>query len=62
MIDKHCKALQYKRKIVLVTNAEGKMKSDGIDEITDKLNEDRQKIELVVMYDFVPFFNCFFLV
>lgn len=47
MITKYCKKLKYKRKIVLVTNGEGAMNSDGTEDIVSKLKEDN--IELVVL-------------
>lgn len=56
MITEHCKKLKYKRKIVLVTNGEGVMKSDKIDQITDKLKQ--EGIELVVLYVLVSPLNC----
>ncbi|OJJ51346.1 hypothetical protein ASPZODRAFT_127412 [Penicilliopsis zonata CBS 506.65] len=47
MISSYTKRLKYKRKIVLVTNAEGLMNNDGIDEIAKKIKEDG--IELVIL-------------
>ncbi|KAK1147444.1 ATP-dependent DNA helicase yku80 [Aspergillus melleus] len=47
MIITHCKKLKYKRKIVLVTNGQGRMSSENLDEITKKIKEDN--IELVVL-------------
>lgn len=48
MISTHCRKLKYKRKIVLVTNGKGRMSSEGLDQIIDKIKEDH--IELVVLY------------
>lgn len=50
MINTYTKKLKYKRKIVLVTNGEGPMSSEGMDEITKKIKAD--DIELVVLYVF----------
>ncbi|KAL1971063.1 hypothetical protein VTN77DRAFT_14 [Rasamsonia byssochlamydoides] len=47
MITTYCKKLKYRRKIILVTNGEGSMSSDGLDEIVKKIKEDN--IELVVL-------------
>ena len=47
MIITVCKKLKYKRKIVLVTNGQGRMSSEGLDQITEKIKEDH--IELVVL-------------
>ncbi|KAL4892990.1 SPOC like C-terminal domain-containing protein [Aspergillus ambiguus] len=47
MISTHCKKLKYKRKIVLVTNGQGRMSNEGTDEITKKIKEDN--IELVIL-------------
>ena len=47
MIITVCKKLKYKRKIVLVTNGQGRMSSEGLSEIVDKIKEDN--IELVVL-------------
>ncbi|KAI9837987.1 MAG: ATP-dependent DNA helicase II subunit 2 [Sarea resinae] len=47
MIGKYCKKLKYRRKIILITNGLGPMDTDGVTEITKKLNED--EIELVVL-------------
>lgn len=47
MISVHCKKLKYKRKIVLVTNGQGRMSNEGTDEITKKIKEDN--IELVIL-------------
>lgn len=47
MIITVCKKLKYKRKIVLVTNGQGRMSSEGLDQITEKIKEDN--IELVVL-------------
>lgn len=48
MIGIFCKKLKFKRKIVLVTNGKGRMSSEGLPEIIDKIKEDH--IELVVLY------------
>lgn len=48
MIITYCKKLKYKRKIVLVTNGDGAMSDDGMDEIIEKIKEDN--IELVVLW------------
>lgn len=50
MISTTCKKLKYKRKIVLVTNGRGRMNSEGMDQLIDKIKEDH--IELVVLYVF----------
>lgn len=47
MIITYCKKLKYKRKIVLVTNGNGVMNSEGLDQIKTKIKEDN--IELVVL-------------
>ncbi|GES62790.1 ATP-dependent DNA helicase II subunit 2 [Aspergillus terreus] len=47
MISVHCKKLKYNRKIVLVTNGQGRMSNEGTDEITKKIKEDN--IELVIL-------------
>ncbi|PLB45703.1 ATP-dependent DNA helicase II subunit 2 [Aspergillus steynii IBT 23096] len=47
MIITYCKKLKYKRKIVLVTNGQGRMSSENLDEIMKKIKEDN--IELVVL-------------
>lgn len=47
MIHTHCKKLKYRRKIVLVTNGDGPMDDDGLDDIISKLTDDG--IQLVVM-------------
>lgn len=47
MITDHCKKLKYKRKIVLVTNGEGSMNSDKIEQIADKMKN--EGIELIVL-------------
>lgn len=48
MINTYTKKLKYRRKIVLVTNGEGSMSTDGLEEIVKKLQSDN--IELVVLY------------
>lgn len=50
MITTYTKKLKYRRKIILVTNGEGSMSTDGLDEIVRKLKSDG--IELVVLYAF----------
>ncbi|OJJ79414.1 ATP-dependent DNA helicase 2 subunit KU80 [Aspergillus glaucus CBS 516.65] len=47
MIIVQCKKLKYKRKIVLVTNGQGHMSTEGLDQITSKIREDN--IELVIL-------------
>lgn len=56
MINNYCKKLKYKRKIVLITDGEGAMNGDGIDQITQKLKQD--DIELVVLWVLVSHLNC----
>lgn len=48
MINIYTKKLKYRRKIVLVTNGEGSMSSEGLEEIISKMKSDN--IELVVLY------------
>ncbi len=48
MIEKKCKKLQYKRRIILVTNGEGTLDPDQMNEITDKITEDN--IELIILW------------
>ncbi len=47
MIHTHCKKLKYRRKIILITNGDGPMDDDGMDDIVSKLTEDG--ITLVVL-------------
>ncbi|KAE8350802.1 ATP-dependent DNA helicase II subunit 2 [Aspergillus coremiiformis] len=47
MIITHCKKLKYRRKIVLITNGQGRMSDENLDEIVKRIKED--SIELVVM-------------
>lgn len=47
MIITKCKKLKYRRKIVLVTNGQGRMSNEGLDQIISKIKEDN--IELVVL-------------
>ncbi|KAI9929275.1 ATP-dependent DNA helicase II subunit 2 [Aspergillus wentii] len=47
MIITHCKKLKWKRKIVLVTNGQGRMSSENLDGIVEKIKEDN--IELAVL-------------
>lgn len=48
MIEKYCRKLKYRRRIVLVTNGSGAIDGDDNSEITKKIMEDA--IELVVMF------------
>lgn len=48
MIIVQCKKLKYKRKIVLVTNGQGYMSNEGLDQIISKIKEDN--IELIVLW------------
>ena len=48
MINKHCKKLKYKRKIVLITDGRGSMDANDISQITEKIKSD--EMELVIMY------------
>lgn len=58
MIDGFTKKLKYKRKIILVTDGQGPIDEDDLDDISSKLNE--SNIELIVMYAFtvVPLARC----
>lgn len=47
MIEKKCKKLKYKRKIVLVTSGRGELDTHQVEAIASKLKEDN--IELVVL-------------
>jgi ATP-dependent DNA helicase 2 subunit 2 len=47
MIVTYCKKLKYKRRIVLVTNGQGWMSNEDLDQITKKIKEDN--IDLVVL-------------
>ncbi|KAB8078283.1 SPOC like C-terminal domain-containing protein [Aspergillus leporis] len=47
MIITHCKKLKWRRKIVLITNGQGRMSDESLDEIVKRIKEDN--IELVVM-------------
>lgn len=47
MIMKHCRHLQYKKKIVVVTNATGKTDEDDTDSIIDEIK--KNKIELIIL-------------
>ena len=47
MITKYCKKLKYHRKIVLVTDGQGSLDPDGIEEISTKIKED--DMQLVVL-------------
>lgn len=53
MIITFCKKLKYKRKIVLVTNGLGRMSSEGLSQIIDKIKEDN--IELVILWVLTKF-------
>lgn len=48
MINTYTKKLKYRRKIVLVTNGEGPMSNEGLEQIISKIKEDN--IELVILY------------
>ncbi|KAF7589780.1 ATP-dependent DNA helicase II subunit 2 [Aspergillus hancockii] len=47
MIITHCKKLKWRRKIVLITNGQGRMSDENLDEIVKRIKEDN--IELVVI-------------
>lgn len=47
MIITYCKKLKYKREIVLVTNGNGVMNSEGLDEIQKKITEDSIKLTVL---------------
>lgn len=47
MISTYCKKLKYKREIVLVTNGNGVMNSEGLDEIQKKITEDNIRITVL---------------
>ncbi|PYH95550.1 ATP-dependent DNA helicase II subunit 2 [Aspergillus ellipticus CBS 707.79] len=47
MIIEQCKKLKYKRRIVLVTNGEGAMNPESLDQITKKIKVDN--IELIIL-------------
>lgn len=47
MINTYTKKLKYRRKIVLVTNGEGSMSNEGLEQIINKMKEDN--IELVIL-------------
>ncbi|PWY91052.1 ATP-dependent DNA helicase II subunit 2 [Aspergillus heteromorphus CBS 117.55] len=47
MIITQCKKLKYKRRIVLVTDGQGPMSSENLDQITKKIKEDN--IELIIL-------------
>jgi ATP-dependent DNA helicase 2 subunit 2 len=56
MINTYTKKLKYKRKVIIITNGEGPMSTDGLDEIVNKLKSDN--IELVILYAFVSCTSC----
>lgn len=47
MMAEFTKRLKYKRRIILVTNAQGDMDTDGVEDIANKIQEDG--IELIVL-------------
>jgi ATP-dependent DNA helicase 2 subunit 2 len=47
MIITHCKKLKWKRKIVLITNAMGRMSGENLGDIVSKIQEDN--ISLVIL-------------
>ncbi|KAL4923664.1 ATP-dependent DNA helicase 2 subunit KU80 [Aspergillus undulatus] len=47
MIITHCKKLKWKRKIVLITNGMGRMNSENLEDIVEKVKED--SIELIIL-------------
>ncbi|KAL2810409.1 SPOC like C-terminal domain-containing protein [Aspergillus granulosus] len=47
MIITHCKKLKWKRKIVLITNAMGRMSGENLNDIVSKIREDN--IDLVIL-------------
>ncbi|EEP80657.1 conserved hypothetical protein [Uncinocarpus reesii 1704] len=47
MIERFCKRLKYKRRIILVTDGKGQMDSDGIDGIVTKIKD--EGIELIIL-------------
>lgn len=49
MISRQCRQLKYRRKIVLITDGQGPMDDDDIEEIVKKIKGDA--IELVVLYE-----------
>lgn len=48
MIIKYTKKLKYIRKIILVTDAQGSIEADGIEDIASKMKA--EGIELMIMY------------
>lgn len=52
MIETFTKKLKYIRKIILVTDGQGIMDADDIEDIANKMNE--TKISLTVLYAFIP--------
>ena len=48
MITKYTKKLKYIRKIILVTDAQGSIEADGIEDIASKMKA--EGIELMIMY------------
>jgi ATP-dependent DNA helicase 2 subunit 2 len=47
LLDRHCRTLKYKKKIVLVTNGLGVIDADDIDQISSKIKAD--SIELIIL-------------
>lgn len=48
MITKYTKKLKYIRKIILVTDAQGSIEADGIEDIASKMKA--ESIELMIVY------------
>lgn len=48
MITKYTRKLKYIRKIILVTDAQGSIEADGIEDIASKMRA--EGIELVIVY------------
>lgn len=48
MITKYTKKLKYIRKIILVTDAQGSIEADGIEDIASKMRA--EGIELMIVY------------
>lgn len=48
MITKYTKKLKYIRKIILVTDAQGSIEADGIEDIASKMKA--EGIELMIVY------------
>lgn len=47
MISTYCKKLKYKREIVLVTNGNGAMNNEGLDQIQKKITDDNIKLTVL---------------